>query len=760
MSTPSRTNSVEDRSSAVGRELDLGDVSISYHKLAVASTLVLIATAMRVLYHVTNIVGGTATLLVVVAATLGVGVVVARHLRPSHAGVLAASLLALGLIGYYLAVPSAYLVALSLDKLLSDNLALLTGLSVLRMTSVGTWALGVAPAMVFAPWYLVLRRRYALAVAAGGSALGFFVLTGDAGNVLTLVGTLAGGATLGFGTLSRHGGTDAQVDTLAVVLVAMVVLASTVSLVPGGSASPLLPGGGAATPTVEGSLVSNSERVGIVGSIRLSPKVRFTVEAEESAYWRVGAYDRYSGDGWVRTGDTNQYYVQQPPPGQSRRVEQTFTVEAKRINAMPAAWKPTRLTSGDVDNTRITSLGGLVPVGALREGEQYTIVSRVPDASKRQLRNAGSDYPRQVENRYLQLPSNSEGRIRQKTNRIVAGEETAYAKAKAIENWLETNKRYSTKIERPEGNIAERFIFDMERGYCTYYATAMVAMLRSQGVPSRFVVGYTSGQRVAEDEWVVRGLDSHAWVEVYFPDVGWVKFDPTPSRPRERAERSQVSQARESNVSNVDTGDSENGTWTPTPTETTTSETNETSATDGNVTVNGTSGPVRTVDPNRLGGTDGYNGTVGTIDLNGTTGAGGGDAGGGIPIGPPTKEQAAFAAVVLVGLLAAARRTGVAGRVQRAVWLRYQPRRDPETDVERAFERLEHLLGDRYRERRTGETPREYLAAIGDVDERVARVGDLYERVRYAGRVEEDAADEAVSLVDELVGEWRGPLGR
>jgi hypothetical protein len=80
----------------------------------------------------------------------------------------------------------------------------------------------------------------------------------------------------------------------------------------------------------------------------------------------------------------------------------------------------------------------------------------------------------------------------------------------------------------------------MERGYCTYFATTMVAMLRSQGVPARFAVGYTPGEQVGEDRWLARGLDSHAWVEVYFSDVGWVRFDPTPAEPRREAERRQL----------------------------------------------------------------------------------------------------------------------------------------------------------------------------------------------------------------------------
>ncbi|WP_137283982.1 transglutaminase TgpA family protein [Halorussus salinisoli] len=751
----------------VGHELDLGDVEVSYHWLAVGSLAVMMATYLWVLHHVTDIVGGTTALLALVAATLLAATATARRLRPLQAAVLAVGLLAVGLVAYYLAVPSAYLVAVSLGKVVADNVALLTGLSVLRMTEVGAWALGVAPAMVFAPWYLVLRRRYALAVGAAGAAFGFFVLTGDLGNFATLVGMLGATATLGFGTLARRGGTSAQVDTLAVVLVAMIVLASTASVVPGGGASPILPGSGAGTPTVEQAFVSSGDRVSIVGSIRLSPKVRFTVESTESDYWRVAAYDRYDGDGWIRTGEGRDYRSQSAPPGQTKTVEQTVEVEAERMGAMPAAWKPTRLKSGDRANTRVTSLGAFEPVGSLREGESYTVVSRVPDPSTSQLRSAGTDYPDRVESRYLQLPGSSAERIRTRTNRITsaAGAETPYAKAKAIEGWLEGNKSYSLDVSRPDGNVAESFIFEMESGYCTYYATSMVTMLRSQGVPARFVVGYTPGQRVDRNEWVVRGLDSHAWVEVYFPEVGWVKFDPTPGGPREQAERSQVDQAREGNVSDVDTDESDEGTWTPTTTATTTPDENETSGPDENETTGPSTSPPglgdsQPIDP----GEDELDGTVDgfTTAGNGTVGGESGDGSGGLPVGTPSREQAVLGALVVVGLLAAARRAGLLVRLRRAVWLRWQPRQDPETDVTRAFDRLEHLLGREYRERRPGETPREYLAALAttdDLDDRAERVGTIYERVRYAGEVEDGLAEEAVSLVDELVRERPGLRG-
>jgi len=750
---------------AAGRELRLGDAAIPYHWLAVGSTGVLMATYLSVLYHVTDIVGGTTALTALVAATLPAGALAARRLREAHAVALLAGLLAAGIGAYYLAVPSPYLATTSAGQVLADNVALLTGLSVLRMTEVGSWALGVAPALTFGPWYLALRRRYALAVAAGGAALGFFVLTGDAGSFATLVGSLAAASALGFGTLARRGGTAAQVDAIAIALVAMIVVSSAVSVVPGGTASPLVPGGAAGPRTVEGSVLNNDERTNIVGSIELSPTVRFSVEAEERGYWRVGAYDRYDGDGWIRTGEASDYRTQSAPPGPSRTLTQTVTVEAERLGAMPAAWRPTRLRSG-ADNARVTSEGSFDPIGALRGGEQYTVVSEVPDPSERELRTAGTDYPEEIAERYRQLPSSSAERIRERTDEITADAETPYETAVAIENWLEANKEYSLDVDRPDGDVAESFIFDMERGYCTYYATAMVAMLRSQDVPARFAVGYTPGQRVAEDEWVVRGLDSHAWVEVYFPEVGWVRFDPTPGGPRQDAESRRVEQARESNVSNVDTDGSENGTWTPTTTEadveagTETTDDGGTETTDGGATVAAESGPGERpqLAPDReVGRTDSapaLAGETATADPEND-----GDGAGGVPIRPPSPEQAALGGLAIAGLLAAARRTGALARLRRIAWLYWQPRRDPETDVERAFARLERLLADRFRERRPGETPRAYLDSIGELDRRAERVGQIYERVRYAGETDELLAGQAVALVDELVRERRG-LGR
>jgi transglutaminase-like putative cysteine protease len=330
----------------------------------------------------------------------------------------------------------------------------------------------------------------------------------------------------------------------------MVLLTTTVSVVPGGTAEPVqLLGGDADGETLEGSLVSADQRVSIQGAIELSPELRFTVESNRESYWRAAAYDRYTGGGWVRTGSEARYEGPlSGPPGRSRTISQRYTVEAP-VDVMPAAWRPVRVSG--TDNALVTAARGLRPAEPFTGGETYEVESQRPVARPADLATAGTDYPEELAATYTQLPDSTPDRVRERTDRITANADTPYETARVVERWLENNRRYSLDIERPSGDVADAFLFEMEAGYCTYYSTTMVTMLRSQGIPARFVVGYTSGEQVGDGEWEVRGLDSHAWVEVYFPDTGWVRFDPTPGGPREAAEQARLGQTNGTDPANA-----------------------------------------------------------------------------------------------------------------------------------------------------------------------------------------------------------------
>ncbi len=721
------------------RTADAGRSSPSVSRvLALGGGLTLTGSYVAVLYEVTSVVGDSQLLLWVALAALALATALAQVLRPRVAAVVGAVLFVAGVVAYVSAVPIGWYLLLNLGSIGVDVLALLSGVSLLRMTEVGTWAVGFVPAPVFLSWYLLVRRRYGLGVAVGGATLLAFALTGDAGSTVVLAGAVGATAALGFGEVDLRRGTGAEMEIVTALLAVMVVTSASVAVLPAGEANPFLPD--EEPRTVEGSLVAADDRVSVAGSIELAPQVRFVVESDEPAYWRTNAFDRYTGEGWVRSGGTRTVDGQLPgPPGRSEQLTQTFTFESS-MGVMPAAWRPIGVSRNVRDRARVTSMGGFEPTGPITADESYTVVSERPVASPGQLQDAGTDYPDEIENRYTQLPDGVSDRLAEFADDLTADAENPYDAAKTIERWLEENKGYSLDVSRPNGDIADSFVFDMDRGYCVYFATAMVAMLRTQDVPARFVVGYGEGQRVGEDTWVVRGLDSHAWVEVYFPEVGWVTFDPTPSGPRGDVRQDAVEDARDSGEENVDAAGSERESWTPTPPP---DEPDETPATDDPGPA-----PTQTSTP-----TDGQFGVP--MDEYEATDTGGDD---GLP-----RELIGFGLVVIVGLAAGVRRTDAVDRAQWVATVLWQrDRGDPATDVQRAYDRLEYVLGRRYRPRRTGETRSQYVRTIHSLerDERIRRVGELAVRARYGEDVSPAEADEAVALVDELVREHTPVLRR
>jgi transglutaminase-like putative cysteine protease len=264
----------------------------------------------------------------------------------------------------------------------------------------------------------------------------------------------------------------------------------------------------------------------------------FTVRSTEPAYWRTGAYDEYTGSGWGRSGNTTPYDGPVAGSGANGSLT-TYEVSLNRsATTLPTVWRP-RTVEG-LDDLAVTDRRAVVPADQLPPGTSFTATSDRPPRDPAVLRSTGQDYPDAVEQRYATLPDSVPDRVGAFTDTLTADADTPYETAQTVERWLEANKEYSLNVSRRGENIADTFLFEMEQGYCEYYATSMVVMLRSQGVPARYVVGYSTGQQVAENTYQVRSLNAHAWVEVYFEGVGWVKFDPTPGSARLQGEQSAV----------------------------------------------------------------------------------------------------------------------------------------------------------------------------------------------------------------------------
>ncbi|MEF8780020.1 MAG: transglutaminase domain-containing protein [Haloferacaceae archaeon] len=723
---------------------------------------VLLASVLWVFYGVVNVVGGVGWFLLAIAFTVAVAIGVARVIAPKVGLWIGIGLLAIGVTVYVLAVPSSQRALFTLPRLVVDTVSLLTGLSVLRLAEPTAWVLSMAPVPTFLAVYAGLRGRYEAAVAAAGGALGFFVLTGDAGAVVTLAGALGGATALGLDTLSAPGGYETQWRSLGVVLLAMLILSGTLTAVPGGATEPLVADRG--STGLESTLAAENDDLTVVGSIRLSQQVRFTIRSDEPARWRTGIYDEYTGDGWRRTGETRAYDGElSGPPGPSERITQEVTAEGD-LASFPAAATPVAVDGTPAQHARVTELGGVFPAAPLREGETATVESERLRSEPAELRDAGTDYPDRIEERYTGLPESTPDRVGELTAEVIrdADADNPYDAALAIETYLERNKRYSLSVERPSGDVADAFLFEMDAGYCTYYATTMVAMLRSQDVPARLVTGYTTGEQIGENEWAVRGQNAHAWVEMYVPEHGWVTFDPTPSAPRDQVRDARLAEARQLDSEGVDVERSGPEEWSPER-----EEIPETETADVDQGSDGTQeGDV--LDPqNGSGPNPGATGVepVSGVDQRGFEGLEGrGEAPEtGEERRLPSRDAVGYGILLLFGAAFGAHRSGWTGRAYRSARIQFQGRRrDPPTDVERAFLRLEYHLGRRYRPRKRNETPRAYLTAmrIRGADDRIEGVFEAYERARYGGEISRREADAAIETVDRLVRKSTPILGR
>jgi transglutaminase-like putative cysteine protease len=169
----------------------------------------------------------------------------------------------------------------------------------------------------------------------------------------------------------------------------------------------------------------------------------------------------------------------------------------------------------------------------------YKLVAEAPVISVKKLTEAGTNYSEEIRRSYLQLPNELPARVKELAETITKDAKTPYDKVRAIESYLRTGGRfrYETKdvpTPGPDQDFVDQFLFESHRGYCDHFSTAMTVMLRSVGVPARWVKGFAPGTEIGETEdhqkiIEVRSKDAHSWVEVYFPQYGWIPFEATTS---------------------------------------------------------------------------------------------------------------------------------------------------------------------------------------------------------------------------------------
>ena len=257
---------------------------------------------------------------------------------------------------------------------------------------------------------------------------------------------------------------------------------------------------------------------------------------------RIVTADTFDGDKWAP--DTGSIPLNQrvdrgmpPPPGLSsavRAVQQQTDVFVRglRQTYLPLPYPTTRV---DVTGDWLYDVSTLNVVGrgVNTRGLEYSVQHLQVTPTDRQLAEAQPP-PQSLSLAYTQYPQSMPAIISDRA-RQVAGTGDAYQQAVRLQRWFRTEGGFRYSTEAPgngrddSGMDAMVRFLDEKQGYCVHYASAMALMARALNIPARVAVGFLPGTRQADNSWNISLQDAHAWPELYFQGVGWVRFEPTPA---------------------------------------------------------------------------------------------------------------------------------------------------------------------------------------------------------------------------------------
>ncbi len=274
---------------------------------------------------------------------------------------------------------------------------------------------------------------------------------------------------------------------------------------------------------------SDTVDFGSFGPVKLDPTVVMRVQMAGNLgaayYWRGLTLDYFDGRTWRKSMTAmrsvpgeNEYVVSEYMGGPE--VAQKIFLEPIDSHVIFGLSKVLSV-KGDSFRVRSDDSGDIFFWRKSSRGAEYTVSSAV---TRR--------YPGRFSPIYLQLPPGME-RVAALARRISYGTRTDLEKAGTIEDYLKRNYKYSLSAPKPPRGMSpiENFLFRSKEGYCEHYATSMVVMLRSLGIPARIVDGFHGGERNEYGGYIiVRQSDAHSWVEALINGM-WTRFDPTPSVP-------------------------------------------------------------------------------------------------------------------------------------------------------------------------------------------------------------------------------------
>lgn len=290
-------------------------------------------------------------------------------------------------------------------------------------------------------------------------------------------------------------------------------------------------------------------------------RMTYVTTSQDPVYLRAVTLENFDGDRWepnART-DSRKNSVQWMGSATLDPIESVGQVSTTIIDTgqfvspwLPAPYAPIEVTglngSWSFDPLTLSIMGER---GSTTTDQEYKVRSITPELTRASLAAANQAPSEVLDPRFLDLPEQMPEQIAQTADDITANTNNRYRKAMAIQQYLRSGDFVYSETAPVEGgydgssmDVVARFL-EEQSGYCVHYSAAMAVMARSEGIPSRIAVGYAPGTSTGESvslattleggitelpQFAVDSNDAHAWPELYFEGLGWVPFEPTPSR--------------------------------------------------------------------------------------------------------------------------------------------------------------------------------------------------------------------------------------
>lgn len=302
------------------------------------------------------------------------------------------------------------------------------------------------------------------------------------------------------------------------------------------------------------------------GPVSPESSLVFIAWTEEVTYWRGESKNHYDGRGWSQQ-EAPRPSADSFPSGLEMEGEASLAVEPLRTIVQQVLLTErapvNRLFAGgtiqQIDHLLLSGGRTVAPTEAQLDPvtgaaslqsslplKQYKLQVSVPERNGELYFSGYDKNGSESLEASLQLPDSLPERVRQLAEDLTSGLEGDYEKARAVEHFLSTGFAYSLEeaaAPPPGRDFVDYFLFDQKLGYCDYFSTSMVVLLRASGVPARWVKGFAQGE-VTTAAWdevfadsgsqqqgymaAVSNADAHSWPEVYLDGYGWVAFEPTP----------------------------------------------------------------------------------------------------------------------------------------------------------------------------------------------------------------------------------------